>query len=213
MTPALPSTPPTSTLATLWQRVLAVAGATLVAACSPERATAPGVVSASAALGVTSASAEDHALASIRAATARYHRADVAIAAGYLNTGECVASPSGGMGIHFVNPAFMGSPAPNGDAVFDPARPEVLIYEPTKNGQLQLVAIEYLVWRAPWDAAHPTASPSFLGHTFAKSFAEAAHGLPDHYELHVWLWKHNANGMFADWNPKVSCPAVATIHR
>lgn len=29
----------------------------------------------------------------------------------------------------------------------------------------------------------------------------------DHQEwlLHVWLWKHNPNGMFEDWNPNVSC--------
>lgn len=23
--------------------------------------------------------------------------------------------------------------------------------------------------------------------------------------LHVWVWKHNPNGMFEDWNPNVSC--------
>ena len=24
--------------------------------------------------------------------------------------------------------------------------------------------------------------------------------------LHVWLWNHNPAGLFADWNPTVSCP-------
>ena len=22
---------------------------------------------------------------------------------------------------------------------------------------------------------------------------------------HAWVWKHNPAGMFADWNPEVSC--------
>jgi len=25
------------------------------------------------------------------------------------------------------------------------------------------------------------------------------------YELHVWLWEHNRNGLFNDWNPVVTC--------
>jgi hypothetical protein len=31
------------------------------------------------------------------------------------------------------------------------------------------------------------------------------YGLPAFYELHVWAWKTNPSGMFADWNPRVSC--------
>ncbi len=23
--------------------------------------------------------------------------------------------------------------------------------------------------------------------------------------MHAWVWKHNPSGMFADWNPNVSC--------
>jgi len=30
-------------------------------------------------------------------------------------------------------------------------------------------------------------------------------GMPVHYDLHVWLWKHNPAGMFAEWNPGLSC--------
>lgn len=25
------------------------------------------------------------------------------------------------------------------------------------------------------------------------------------YELHVWVWRENPSGPFADWNPTVSC--------
>jgi len=28
------------------------------------------------------------------------------------------------------------------------------------------------------------------------------------YELHVWVWKHNPNGMYATTNPLVSCEAA-----
>lgn len=30
-------------------------------------------------------------------------------------------------------------------------------------------------------------------------------GLPAHYEIHVWAWRDNPNGIFVDWNPRVSC--------
>jgi hypothetical protein len=25
--------------------------------------------------------------------------------------------------------------------------------------------------------------------------------------LHMWVWRENAAGLFADWNPAVRCPA------
>jgi hypothetical protein len=187
----------------------AALSAALLAACAPDAATAPEATRTPAldraAAATADGAAEHRAFADVRAATAKYHRVEAALADGYVNTGECVASPAGGMGIHFVNPPLMGAPAPTGDAAFDPTRPEVLVYEPQKNGGLRLVAVEYLVWRTPWDAAHPGRVPTFLGQPFDESFGEHAHGLPDHYELHVWLWRHNPNGMFAAWNPKVSC--------
>lgn len=138
-------------------------------------------------------------LATVRAATARFHDVAAAEAAGYVSTGECVALPGvGAMGIHYVNPPLMG------DAGFDPARPEVLVYEPQADGSRRLVAAEFLVFRAPWDAAH-AAAPAFGSQAFDQSFGAQAHGLPDHYELHLWLWRHNPAGMFASWNSKVSC--------
>jgi hypothetical protein len=30
-----------------------------------------------------------------------------------------------------------------------------------------------------------------------------------HYDLHVWLWKHNPAGLFAPTNPNVKCPKGA----
>jgi hypothetical protein len=34
------------------------------------------------------------------------------------------------------------------------------------------------------------------------------YGLPSFYELHAWLWKPNPSGVFADYNPRVHCPAA-----
>ena len=189
-------------------RHAAGAAAVLLAACTPDGVTAPDA-SRTPALSRAAAAADrlagQRALAEVRAATAKYHQVEAALADGYVNTGECVASPAGGMGVHFVNPALMGAPTPTGDGAFTPTRPEVLVYEPQRDGALRLVAVEYLIWRAPWDAAHPGVGPSFAGKPFDESFGEHAHGLPDHYELHAWLWRHNPSGMFAPWNPKVSC--------
>ncbi len=27
----------------------------------------------------------------------------------------------------------------------------------------------------------------------------------DLYALHVWIWKHNPDGLYKPWNPEVSC--------
>lgn len=143
-------------------------------------------------------------LAAVRAATARFHRVEVALEEGYVSTVQCAALPGvGAMGVHFVKPSLMG------DAGFDPLQPEVLVYEPQKNGKFELVAVEYLIFRAPWEGAGRTGRPMFGDVPFVESFGPEAHGLPDHYELHVWLWRNNPMGMFAQWNPKVSCASEA----
>jgi hypothetical protein len=134
-------------------------------------------------------------LAGVRAMTAQYHRAEAAQAAGWnLQPGldECVELPGvGGMGYHFVNPALLF------DTELDPLYPEALVYAPGPNGQFMLVAVEYIVPAALWDAGQGL--PSVLGHDLLYN--------PhlDLYTLHVWIWKHNPAGMFEDWNPTVSC--------
>lgn len=35
------------------------------------------------------------------------------------------------------------------------------------------------------------------------------YGIPVFYELHVWAWKANPVGTFADWNPRVPCDDYA----
>jgi hypothetical protein len=142
---------------------------------------------------VGSASAQGSSdLAAVRAATAQFHRSEVAESAGYMNTGECVAIPGvGGMGYHFVNFGLL-------DLVLDPTQPEIMVYAPSPSGNLRLVAVEYGVPIEAWDAMYDY-PPSILG----QEMHLTPHlGL---YTLHVWVWQNNPYGMFADWNPNVSC--------
>jgi hypothetical protein len=134
----------------------------------------------------------------VRRATQNFQDASAAIAAGYVSTRSCVSGPSGGaMGVHFVNEAFIA------DGVLDVQRPEVLVYEPD-HGRLRLVAIEFFVDAEQWDGAN--AGPPVLGGQHFN-YVGAPNRLrnPAYYELHVWAWKRNSNGIFSDWNPAVSC--------
>jgi hypothetical protein len=146
-------------------------------------------------------------LSTARAGTADYHRLAVAEDHGYgLFTDAagiaCIDNPgAGAMGIHYVNGALAA------DAEVDAASPEALVYEPTRHGRFRLVALEYVVFQAAWDAQH-SAPPSLFGQRFAAVSAENRYGLPPFYELHAWVWKHNPRGMFDDWNPLVSCAAA-----
>ena len=77
------------------------------------------------------------------------------------------------------------------------------MYEP-HGGQLQLVAVEFLVDAQQWDAANdgqPVVGGQLLNYVGAPNRLR----IPAHYELHVWAWKRNNSGIFTDWNPRVSC--------
>ena len=145
------------------------------------------------------ASETTETLARIRAATARYHRVALASRDGFEPGGPCVAAPGiGGMGFHYVDGSRLG------DATIDATAPEVLLYEPVRSG-LRLVGVEYLVIADAWDGVHAE-PPELLDVTFDEHRGEETHGLGfDHYELHVWSWRHNAVGLTAPFNPTVSC--------
>jgi len=134
----------------------------------------------------------------VRQATTDFKDVEAAKSAGYGLFHGCVSGPQeGAMGIHFVNGDLVG------DGEIDAAQPEALIYELTNKG-LQLVGVEYVVIAEAWDANHET-PPTLLGQVFHYVSAPNRYKIPAFYELHVWAWKQNPNGMFTDWNPKVSC--------
>ena len=122
----------------------------------------------------------------VRAATARFHSKAEAATAGYAEASPCVAVPgAGGMGHHWVNMPLV-------DPVFDAANPESLLYDL----EGKLVGVEYIVVNAGQTA------PTFGGQAFDVGGAP----LPvPHWTLHVWLFEANSSGLFAPFNPAVSC--------
>jgi len=134
-------------------------------------------------------------LAELRAWTARYQNIDKAMAAGYtVPATPCwYHGTMGAMGYHYANPDFI-----DGQARL--LEPELLVYEPRAGGSQKFVALEYIVPIDQWSGQDP---PQLLGRNFARNDGL---GL---YVLHVWLWRDNPDGIFADWNPKVSCRHAA----
>ena len=134
----------------------------------------------------------------VRLDTARFQDLSVAEAAGYSLLHGCVSSPEeGAMGVHYVKGDLVG------DGVLDPSNPEALIYE-FKNGKATLVGVEYVAIAEVWDASHD-GPPVLNGQLFDYRGSPNRDGIPAFYELHVWAWKSNPLGTFADWNPSVSC--------
>jgi hypothetical protein len=147
----------------------------------------------------TNPSAMNQQLAAVRAATARYHDVDLAIQDGFVPITGCIAHPAlGGMGIHYARPDRMG------DADYIATEPEMLLYLPEPDGSLKLLGVEYWITKAAWDAAGRSGFPLFVDHPF--DFALANAHLPDRFTLHVWIWAPNPSGMFAPFNPRISCP-------
>ena len=144
----------------------------------------------------------DQELRAVRAATARFHSLEQAEQAGYTTRSGCVVNLTGGpgvMGVHLINEALRSDPA------LDPFEPEMLLYIPDENGKLRLTGIEYFVWEADWQRVHgPSAAPPTM---FGRTFDRGTHGIPPHYELHVWFWAENPTGLFGLWNPSLSCPS------
>jgi hypothetical protein len=143
-------------------------------------------------------------LAEARKATLPFTDLQAALASNYTKFpdlhGDCVAQPGqGGMGIHYLNATLLN------DAELDPLRPEFLVYEKKASGKLELVALEYVVFAPLWDALHAQ-PPVLFGHPLHLVRTPNRYGTQmPFYELHVWLWEHNSNGLFNDWNPAVSC--------
>jgi len=132
----------------------------------------------------------DGQLQRIRDATQAFRDPAAARAHGYQATEHCVASPAGGMGYHHQRDSLM-------DDRLEVARPEILVYAPNGAAGPKLVGVEYVVPYAAWQRPGP---PRILGRALKK-----ADQLQLWY-LHVWVWASNENGVFADWNPAVTCP-------
>jgi hypothetical protein len=134
----------------------------------------------------------------VRDVTRSFHDVSNATAAGYGPFLGCVSGPQeGAMGIHYVNGPLVE------DGQIDANRPEALMYE-RKNGRLRLLGVEYIVMAAAWHTTHKE-PPTLNGQVFHYNASPNRYALPAFYELHVWAWRDNPNGTFADWNDRVTC--------
>lgn len=149
-----------------------------------------------------------------RVATAKYRDVAVAEADGFVSGEECVFDPVlGTMGIHFAHEARLADPAVRIE------EPEALLYV-REGGELRLVAIEYLqvilIEGVPYlgcgtqnntcPPSNPPPPPRLFDRvSFEGPMAGHVRGMPWHYDLHAWIWAPNPAGMFAEFNPALSC--------
>jgi hypothetical protein len=137
-------------------------------------------------------------LAALRQVTAPFHDFEKAKAAGWsAKITACMTDPggAGGMGFHYGNPALI-------DGTVRAREPELLLYEPDEQG-VHLVAVEYIV---PYTKrGRDDTPPRLFGQPFKHNDAFQI------WALHVWAWKDNPSGLFADWNPRVTCAHTTDV--
>ena len=148
------------------------------------------------------------AINAVRKALDKYKDPVAAVRDGYYSTVGCVDFPAGGtehgsmeykpgaMGVHFINMALVGPK-------LDSTKPQVLLYEPVGD-KLVLTGAE---WFVPTEVSKTP--PTILGHQLMGPMEGHAPIMPaelHHWDLHVWLWKDNPNGMFSATNSAVKCP-------
>jgi len=128
-----------------------------------------------------------HELQQARAATAKYQNIENAFADGYADINLVMPN----MGYHFMRAELV-------DSIFDPRRPELLVYNKNDNGNFDLVAVEYAVPINPQSLHVPP--EGFTGDADVWDFNTLNTGL---WTLHAWVWKNNPDGVFNPTNPLV----------
>ena len=143
-------------------------------------------------------------IAQLRRLVAPFHDLETAKAAGWSEpitpcwvAADLHSQPgSGAMGFHWGNLDYIL----DGGKV-DLLQPELLMYEPEKNGKLRFVGVEYIVLFSD----HPSTAepPTLLGQEFSRVPEAGVWG------LHIWVGRENSAGIFMPWNEKVSCEFAA----
>lgn len=125
-------------------------------------------------------------LAEIRQNTAKYHQVARAVADGY---GAVMPGSNAGAG----GPDFIyGNWAAVLDGELRLDQPEALGYVRLPNGKLRLASVYFFV---PFvEAGEP--APLWLGH---EMVANESYGF---WEMEVWLWFDNPDGIFEFYNPR-----------
>lgn len=135
----------------------------------------------------------DWVVKQLRRATDRYHNIDRAIADGFVFVHGCEIRPGEApAGMVLAHPGRMG------DGLILPRLPDGLLYEPSSTGKPKLIGVEMVIPYPLWTKQTP---PTFLGNTFEREDEFGVFG------LHIWVWRNNPDGLFADGNPNVKCDA------
>lgn len=135
-------------------------------------------------------------LDTIRRAVSKYRERDVALEDGYRPLPTCVENVdgSGALGLEYIQLRRAR------DRTIDLLEPEQLFYaEQLGDRAPVLVGVGYFV---PDEGQKPPASP--LGHLDGPIPGQFF-GEPAHFELHVWLFRRNPDGLLAFFNPDVEC--------
>ena len=136
-------------------------------------------------------------LTEVRAATKHLQSPEKALKAGWgLVPGldHCFENPGvGAMGYHYINTDML-------DTKLNRALPEAMVFATGPNGQLEFVAVEYIVPVQAWEDAKLEGVPELYGLKFHRNDTLGV------YVLHAWIGKDNPAGLFEDWNPLVRCP-------
>jgi hypothetical protein len=189
-----------------WLVTAVVAGTATVSGCAGE-ADDPAPAGAAAAAAPAALPTVPPDVEAARTALAKYQDPVVALRDGYLSTVACIEFPGGGdeggmdyrpgaMGVHFLNPANIGP-------TLDPLKPQILLYE-WAGDSLRLTGAEWFV-----PVAVLSTAPAIFGKTLDGPMEGHPPILPTelhHWDLHVWMWKDNPNGLFHPTNPAVTCP-------
>jgi len=132
-------------------------------------------------------------LSILRAATQPYHNLDSAVAVGYPRVvKDCIVHEHhGAMGYHHVNRTYL-------DTKRDVTHPQILLYERMPDSTYRLNGVEFIIPYRLWpsDSVAPV------------MFGQAMHHETNlkYWYLHVWAWRDNPDGIFANFNSDVNCP-------
>jgi hypothetical protein len=136
----------------------------------------------------------------LRAATKSFDVLDNAVAAGYPREAkDCIVHEHhGAMGYHHLNSKYV-------DGTLVPEHPQFLLYQRLADGTYRLNGAEFIVPYRFWP--RDSTAPVFMGQKLLREDAFK------YWYLHVWAWNANPDGLFADFNPNVSClPGTAKVY-
>lgn len=139
--------------------------------------------------------------------TAPFHDVQNALDAGWTVQPMCMdypdgfhGEPPGTMGHHFYNVEYLTD-----EGRIDVSEPELLLYEKRANGTWRFNAVEYIIPAGDLPGTAP--APELFGQEFRFYPEIGSNGI---WGLHVWLWRSNPYGLYANLNPNVTCEYADT---